>query len=146
MDGWSATEPAVGGVPGLGFVAMSFDESLSSAYNEGMKPAVETDCGLQLIRVDAGHFQEKICDRIIAEIRRSQFVIADFTKQRGGVYFEAGFALALGRIVIWTCREDDISNVHFDTRQYPHLVWSTPGDLRVKLADRVRALVPGAQA
>jgi hypothetical protein len=48
--------------------------------------------------------------------------------------------------VIWTCREDDISNVHFDTRQYPHLVWSTPGDLRVKLADRVRALVPGAQA
>lgn len=61
---------------------MAFDSSLTPAYQEGMKAAVEVDCGLQLVRVDSGHFQDKICDRIIADIRRSQFVIADFTLQR----------------------------------------------------------------
>jgi hypothetical protein len=48
MDGWSATEPAVGGVPGLGFVAMSFDDSLSSAYNEGNET-----CGRDRLRAPA---------------------------------------------------------------------------------------------
>ena len=35
-------------------------------------------------------------DRIIAQIRASKFVVADFTRNRGGVYYEAGFALGLG--------------------------------------------------
>ena len=143
--GWEATDPSAGAVQGLGFAAMSFAPDLLPAYH-AMKRAVEEDCGLRLVRVDDHeHFGEKICDRIVAEIRRSQFVIADFTHQRGGVYFEVGYALALGRIVIWTCREDDINNVHFDTRQYPHLTWREPDELRQNLRDRVRALVPGAR-
>ena len=32
----------------------------------------------------------------MAEIRRSRFVVADYTGQVNGVYFEAGFALGLG--------------------------------------------------
>jgi hypothetical protein len=145
IEGWEATEPSAGGVPGLGFAAMSFDPELLPAYEDGMKLAVEIDCRLQLTRVDSGDFQEKVCDRVIGEIRRSQFVIADFTRHRGSVYFEAGFALALDRIVIWTCHEDDVAHLQFDTRQYPHLIWRTPGELRMKLADRIRALVPGAK-
>lgn len=38
----------------------------------------------------------KIDDEIIGEIRRSAFIVADFTGHRGGVYFEAGFAMGLG--------------------------------------------------
>ena len=41
----------------------------------------------------------KIDDEIVAEIRRSKFIIADFSHgsdgARGGVYFEAGFAHGL---------------------------------------------------
>jgi hypothetical protein len=37
---------------------------------------------------------------------------------RLNVYFEAGVALGLGRPVIWTCREDDIARLPFDTRQF----------------------------
>ena len=33
---------------------------------------------------------------------------------RGGVYFEAGFALGLGKTVFLTCREDRTKAVHFD--------------------------------
>ena len=119
---------------------MSFDPSLTDAYQLGIEPAV-MDCKFDPIRIDLIHHNEKICDKIMAEIRLAQFVIADFTCHRGGVYFEAGFALGLGRSVIWTCREDDLINTHFDTRQYNHIVWATPPDLRAKLVDRIRATI-----
>lgn len=144
-SGWEAVEPAAGGMPGLGFVAMAFRPDLDSAFNDGILPAIETDCALKAIRVDREHFQDKICDRIIVDIRRAQFVVADFTYHRGGVYFEAGYALALGRTVIWCCREDQFEQRHFDTHQYQYIVWREPTDLRLKLRDRLRALVPGAR-
>lgn len=96
------------------------------------------------VRIDRVHHNEKICDKIIAEIRTCQFLVADVTLQRAGVYFEAGFAIGLGRPVIWSCREDDLKNVHFDTRQYNHIVWKEPTDLRIQLADRIKATIPGA--
>lgn len=82
---------------------------------------------------------EKIDDRIIAEIRQSSLIVADFTGQRGGVYFEAGFAKGLGIPVIWTCHEDGVENLHFDTRQYNHIVWESPEDLKTKLINRISA-------
>jgi nucleoside 2-deoxyribosyltransferase len=57
-------------------------------------------------------------------IRVSRFVVADFTGQRGSVYFEAGFAVAIGLPVIWLCRKDQLADVHFDTRQYNFLTWT----------------------
>ncbi|HEX3681192.1 MAG TPA: hypothetical protein VHU83_01525 [Bryobacteraceae bacterium] len=124
---------------------MAFDVALTALFEQGIQPAVEADCGMMAVRIDKEHFCDKICDRIIAEIRRAQFVIADFTLQRGGVYFEAGYALALGRPVIWCCRNDELCKLHFDTRQYPHIAWEDPGDLRSQLRDRIGALIPGAR-
>jgi hypothetical protein len=143
VDGWRTLEPGAGaGIPGRCFVAMSFDSSLDQAYDEGIRPAIKDDCGFSPVRVDKEHHNEKICDKIIAEIRQSQFTVADFTMHRAGVYFEAGFAMGLGRPVIWTCRKDYLDGAHFDTRQYNHLVWETPKELRSKLADRIRATIP----
>ena len=89
----------------------------------------------------------------IAEIKRSRFLVADFTCgvishdgkpvgiARGGVYYEAGFAQGLNIPVIWTCREDAISHLHFDTRQYNHIVWKAPDDLRQQLRDSIGAVI-----
>jgi len=132
------------GIPGKCFVAMSFHDSLKEVYENGIFLAVKSDCKMEPIRVDREEYNEKICDKIIAEIRTCQFVVADVTLQRAGVYFEAGFAMGLGRPVIWACREDDLPNVHFDTRQYNHIVWQTPTDLREKLGVRIKATIPGA--
>ena len=71
----------------------------------------------------------------------AQFMVADFTLQRAGVYFEAGFAMGLGRPVVWTCRDDEFEKTHFDTRQYNHVVWSNHEDLRTKLADKIKATI-----
>lgn len=144
VKGWGFLEPETTGIPGLAFVAMSFDQSLEMAYDSGIRAAIEDDCGLTSRRVDRVHHNEKICDKIMAEIRLAQFIVADFTLQRAGVYFEAGFATGLGRPVIWSCREDDFGNLHFDTRQYNHIKWKDPQDLRDQLADRIRATIPGS--
>jgi hypothetical protein len=144
--GWeklqTGTEGA--GIPGKCFIAMSFHESLKEAYDNGIFLAVKGDCKMEPVRVDRIQYNDKICDKIVAEIRTCQFVVADVTLQRAGVYFEAGFAMGLGRPVIWTCRVDDLANVHFDTRQYNHIVWKEPADLRTQLTDRIRATIPGA--
>ena len=122
------------------FVAMWFDDSLNSAYSEGIAK-LEEDTGFTMFRIDMKQFNEKICDRILAEIRRSRFLIADVTGQRQGVYFEAGFAMGMGLPVIWTCREDQIKECHFDTRQYNHITWNNEKELRQKLRDRILATI-----
>lgn len=140
IPGWQELEPMppAGGVPGRCFVAMSFDPSLDSAYDVGFRPAI-VECGFSPVCMKEIATNEGITDRIMSEIRLAQFVVADFTGQRGGVYFEAGFARGLGREVIWACREDELGLVHFDTKHFGHVVWKTPDDLRAKLAQSIRA-------
>ncbi len=125
------------------FVAMWFDRRMDDAYLSGIKPALAAT-GFSDFRVDRVEFTGKIDDKIVAELRRSGFVVADFTGHRQGVYFEAGFAMGLGRPVIWCCHEDDIEAAHFDTRQYNHITWATPSELRQRLIDRIRATIPSA--
>jgi hypothetical protein len=124
------------------FVAMWFDESMNEAYRCGIQPAIQ-DAGYEAVRIDRIDHNNKIDDRIIAEIRRSRFVVADFTQgnqgARGGVYYEAGFAHGLNIPVIFTCRADIIDKVHFDTRQYNHIAWKSSEDLRERLSKRISA-------
>lgn len=126
------------------FVAMWFDERMSEAWESGFRPAIVA-MGFEPIRIDQTEHVNKIDDEIIAEIRRSRFVVADFTHgddgARGGVYYEAGFAHGLGLPVLFTCRSDVFPDVHFDTRQYNHIVWNDPIDLRDRLSQRIGAVI-----
>ena len=126
------------------FVALWFDDSMTTAWRDGIKLGIE-DAGYKALRIDRKEHTNKIDDEIIAEIRRSRFIVADFTHgddgPRGGVYYEAGFAKGLGIEVIFTCRKDALENIHFDTRQYNHIVWEMPEELRRKLATRIAAVV-----
>lgn len=123
-----------------GFIAMWFDESLIEVYANGFRKAIK-DCEYEPMRIDIKEHNNKIDDEIIAEIRNSKLLIADFTGQRGGVYFEAGFAQGLGIPVIWTCNKEDVSNLHFDTRQYNHITWSNSEDLYTQLVNRIKATI-----
>jgi hypothetical protein len=127
--------------PDSAFVAMRFSDELRNVYAEGIQPALHST-GFRSIRLDLIEHNGKIDDRIIADIRKSLLVIADFTGQGQNVYFEAGLALGLGRHVIWTCRESDFDQVHFDTRQYNHVVWSDAADLKTRLQNRIEATIP----
>ena len=129
------------------FVAMWFDDNMANVYEDGIEPGIR-DAGFNPLRIDRKDHINKIEDEIIAEIRRSRFVVADFTHgtdgARGGVYYEAGFAHGLDLPVIFTCHEESLKNLHFDTAHYSHIVWSDPAELRDKLKNRILAVIgPG---
>lgn len=137
-----------------GFMAMWFNPSMDQAWREGFEPGIR-DAGYEPVRIDETQHINKIEDEIIAEIRRSRFVVADLTHGkkgvRGGVYYEAGFARGLGIPVIFTCRknekkedkkEDKVKQeVHFDVDHYNRIIWENPEDLRSKLAQRISAVI-----
>lgn len=126
------------------FVAMWFHESMENAYRHGIEPGIEA-AGYKAIRIDRKVHSRKIDDEIIAEIRRSRFLVADFTQgedgSRGGVYYEAGFAHGLNIPVIFTCRKDISDKVHLDIRQYNRIQWENPTELRERLPDFIAAEV-----
>lgn len=134
------------------FVAMWFSKTLEDVYVNGIEAAI-LDNGYTAMRIDRKEHLNKIDDEILSEIRKSRFLVADFTCElfeageiimpvsRGGVYYEAGFAQALGIPVIWCVRADCINHVHFDTRQFSHIVWENADDLRVRLRNRIGATI-----
>jgi len=122
------------------FVAMSFDKELLPIYENAISPAIEST-GYRPFRVDSKPHLDRIDAKIIAEIKNSRFMVADVTQQRSGVYYEAGFAHGLGLPVIWSVRQDDLKNVHFDTRQYHHIVWKSETELKDKLRDFILATI-----
>ena len=139
------------------FVAMWFDASMS-VFEKAIEEAIQ-DAGFECRVIKNIEHNNDICDEIVAEIRNSRFVVADFTagrckkcdfcgenttcrnmvRQRGGVYFEAGFALGLGIPVIWTVRESQLNDIHFDTRQYNYIAYNNAEELRTRLRVRIAA-------
>ena len=114
------------------FVAMWFDPSLDNIYKKGFAKAIE-DAGYKPIRIDKKPHNNIIDNEMIAEIKRSKFLVADFTDHRRGVYYEAGFARGLGIPVIFTCKKEAIKDAHFDTEHYSHLKWENETDLYQQL-------------
>ena len=143
------------------FVAMWFSPRTDKIYSEGIEPAIKS-AGFDPMIIRNKEHNNDICDEIVAEIRKSRFIVADFTggsscekcescdknkdckdkvRPRGGVYFEAGFALGLGIPVIWTVRKDQLGQVHFDTRQYNYIPYETSAELQKTLYNRIVATI-----
>lgn len=124
----------------IGFCAMWFDNEVLPIWTNAISLAIK-DAGYTPKRIDSHPHNNKIDDEIIAMIRRSKFIVADFTGQRGGVYFEAGYALGMGLQVIWTCQKSDLEKIHFDTRQYNFLLWEQDklSEFKYALQSRIEA-------
>ena len=126
------------------FMAMWFHDSMSRVYDEAFAPAIE-DAGYRPFRIDRHDYTGKIDDEVIAQIRRSRFLVADFTHEtretvRGSVYYEAGFAHGLNIPVIFTARKG--SDVHFDLSHHNRIEWEGTDlpKLRNALKNRILAV------
>jgi hypothetical protein len=125
----------------IGFIAMWFDESIKDAWiaiENGIRAA-----GYKPFRVDQKEHNNDITDEIIAGIRGSKFLVADLTRHRNGVYFEAGFAKGLGLEVVWLCRKSDEEDRHFDIRQLSCIFWEEDKlpELTKALTNRIVATI-----
>lgn len=141
--GWAYLDSLGHGNPEsqIGFIAMWFDDSVKDAWtaiDKGVR-----DAGYRPFRVDQKEHNNDITDEIIAGIRGSKFLVADLTKHRNGVYFEAGFARGLGLEVVWLCRKSDEKDRHFDIRQLNCIFWEEDKlpELTKALANRIVATI-----
>ena len=119
---------------------MWFGAEMNVVYNDAIKPAI-IGSGYEPVRIDSVQHNNLIVGEIMTQIRQSRFMVADFTRHRGGVYFEAGFAKGLGLEVIFLCRHDEFKDVHFDTNHFNHLVWTEVSDLRSQLQGRIEGTI-----
>lgn len=124
----------------MGFVAMRFVPEMHQMYSAAIGPAI-TEAGYRPEISGNPQHNDRIDVRIMAQIKGARFVVADVTHENQGVYFEAGYAIGLGRPVIWTCAEEAKGKLHFDTRQYAHILWKDAADLKQQLRDRIIATI-----
>jgi len=142
------------------FVAMWFTDEMNTLYKEAIVPAIER-AGFSPRKIDQVQHNNEITDEIVAEIRKSRFLVADFTagscgackeckdhvkckdrfRPRGGVYYEAGFAKGLGLEVIWLVQKDQLEHVHFDVRQRNFIDYTNAEDLKTRLYNRIAATI-----
>ena len=121
------------------FIAMWFDPQMKDARDCIIRAI--TDSGYVSVIIDEKEHNNQIVPEIFYEIQRSTFVIADLTEHRNGVYYEAGYAQALGKEVIITCRSDSFKERHFDVAQKNMICWDDENDLYRRLMNRIEATV-----
>jgi hypothetical protein len=78
------------------------------------------------IRIDKEYALDELVRRIKVEIEKSKFVIADLTDERPSCYYEAGYAEALKKPVIFVASKESVENpktltkIHFDIHKNIH--------------------------
>ena len=82
--------------------------------------------------LDLDAHNENISVKMFEETQICKFLVADFTYQNAGVYYESGCAKGIGKAVIHLCRSDEFANLHFDVKQIQFLVWSDVQELAAK--------------
>ena len=123
------------------FIAMSFDDKMKP-YREAIKKAL-ISTGYKPIIIDEEHLEsdKTIPDGILSGIKRSKFCVADYTNHRNGVYFESGYALGLGKPVIYLCEKTQFDSAHFDIKQLQHIIYSSPEELEKRLIEKIEAWI-----
>lgn len=127
------------GASNRAFIAMKFGlddrQDIQNAIENGCRAA-----GFEALAVDGEEYNGSISDRIIAQINSSKFMIADFTGDNQGVYYEAGYGEGRGIPVIYTVRSDDKDKLHFDTNHLNHIIWTTYEELKDRIEQRVKVI------
>src|SRR5438034_5697892 len=118
------------------FVLMPFHDEFEGVYQLGIKAACKDAVGY-CERVDEQIFEESILERIYNQIAKADLLIADMSGRNPNVFYEVGYAHALGRrVILLTQKTEDIP---FDLKHYPHIVYGGKiTELKQELEKRVR--------
>lgn len=146
------------------FIAMWYDKELLEVFNNSISDMLKSNGYNPVIIANVEH-NDNITDRIISEIKKCKFIIADLSGNRGGVYFEAGYAMGMNKQIIWTCNEkyfnktvkkhvainengyereieiDEYFKIHFDIDHYNFIIWKDEKDLSERLKNRIEATI-----
>lgn len=138
------------------------DVFVSMAFNGGTKDTREairsgiTNAGFSSKFIDEIIHNHQIMPEMFRLIRECRFLILEISDPNYGAYYEAGYALGLGKEVIICCKEEIFNKEyttdeekkyakylkpHFDIAQKQILVWKDYEDLTKKLCEWIKALI-----
>lgn len=136
------------------FVSMAFNNDTKKTREAIRAGIVKAEYSPEFI--DEIIHNKQIVPEMFRLIRESRFLILDISDPNYGAYYEAGYALGLGKEVIITCSQKVFTNEyqsedekkyekylrpHFDIAQKQILVWKNYEDLTKKLAEWIRAVI-----
>ena len=122
------------------FIAMSFDKNLDKA-NLAIQNAIRNN-HYDPLRMDEYKHNKQIVPEMLFQIKKSKFVIVDLTYHNNGAYYEAGYAQALGKQVILTCKKESFEDdSHFDVKQQATIIWQDEDDLEKRLTTWIEATI-----
>jgi len=122
------------------FVAFNFTDEIIEIFEKYVREAIE-ESGFNYVVVnqETTPHDQKITDEIVAKIKSSRMIVADFTNSSTNVYFEAGFAMGMRIPVIWCCKKGH--KFSFDTGQFPHITWGEGKDLKEQIKNRIKVII-----
>src|SRR5438552_18122335 len=88
------------------FVIQPFDAAkFDKRFDDTFKPAID-DAGLKAYRVDKDPEIEVPIDGIEAGIKAAAICLADITTDNPNVWYELGYAFAIGKPVVMVCSSE----------------------------------------